>query len=122
MSTVGAADRSRSAAPTECTEEILGAAALSYAESLGAENTHTLDGLQCADGWAVTTGILGPKDAPANGPMGAPISIVFETEGQFWVPKQPADVCGTSYPSTDDTRPDDALISEALFETACLTL
>lgn len=107
---------------TECTEEIVGAAAQEYAVSLGADNLYTLEGLQCADGWAVTTGILGEANAPADGPMGAPTAIIFEQEGQFWVPKQPADVCGTPYPSTDGARPADAQVPEALFETACLTL
>lgn len=107
---------------TECTKDAVGAAAQEYAVSLGADNLYTLDALQCADGWAVTTGILGEANAPADGPMGAPTSIIFEQEGQFWVPKQPADVCGTPFPSTDGKRPADAQIPEALFESGCLTV
>lgn len=107
---------------TECTEEVLSTAAQEYATSLGVDNLYTFEGLQCADGWAEVTGILGPKNPPADGPMGAPTTIIFEQEGQFWVPKQPEDVCGTPYPSTDGSRPADAQVPEALFETACLTI
>lgn len=103
---------------TECTQENLETAATDYAVSLGADNMYTFEGLECADGWAVTSGILGPKDAPADGPMGAPTSFIFQAEGQFWVPKTQESVCGTY---EDGTYPADAEIPEALYTAGCLT-
>jgi hypothetical protein len=102
---------------TECTEAILGEAAVGYVESIDATNTFSLDTLECADGWAVVGGILGPKDAPADGPQGAPAALIFEQEGQFWIPKEAADVCGTY---TDGTYPADAQVPEALYPAGCL--
>ncbi|MFM1916596.1 MAG: hypothetical protein RJB01_111 [Actinomycetota bacterium] len=101
---------------TECTQEILAEQAIAYAESLSPDNTFTTDSVDCADGWAVANGILGPKDAPADGPQGAPTALIFQQEGQFWIPKDPADVCGTY---SDGTYPSDAEIPEALYS-ACL--
>lgn len=81
---------------TECTSEAVQPAVDASVAELGADNQMTIDDLQCADGWAVASGVLGPKDAPSDGPQGAPTSFIFEQEGQFWVPKDAADVCGTS--------------------------
>ncbi|MBU6147937.1 MAG: hypothetical protein KGP10_07175 [Actinomycetales bacterium] len=106
---------------TECTEPVLSEAAIGYAESLSPDNTYTLDGLTCADGWAVTTGTLGPKDPPADGPQGAPTSLIFEAEGQFWIPKEQAAVCGTYNPDDPTAYPADAIVPEALYEIGCLT-
>jgi hypothetical protein len=92
-------------------------AAVGYVESIDATNTFSLDTLECADGWAVAGGILGPKDAPADGPQGAPAALIFEQEGQFWIPKEAADVCGTY---TDGTYPADAEVPEALYPAGCL--
>ena len=102
---------------TECTEPIISEAALAYVESIDANNTFTLDTLTCADGWAAASGILGPKDAPADGPQGAPSVLIFEQEGQFWIPKDQIDVCGTY---GDGTYPADAQVPESLYEAACL--
>lgn len=102
---------------TECTEAILSEAAVGYVESIDATNTFSLETLECADGWAVAGGILGPKDAPADGPQGAPAALIFEQEGQFWIPKEAADVCGTY---TDGTYPADAEVPEALYPAGCL--
>jgi hypothetical protein len=105
---------------TECTEPALSQAANLYAESLSPDNTYTLDSLTCADGWALTAGTLGPKDPPADGPQGAPTSLIFEAEGQFWVHKDKADVCGTYNPDDPMAYPADATVPEALYE-GCLT-
>lgn len=96
---------------TECTTAALQPAVDASATELGADNQMTIDDLQCADGWAVASGILGPKDAPSDGPQGAPTSFIFEQEGQFWVPKAAADVCGTSEA--------DAEIPAALYTAGC---
>lgn len=86
---------------TECTTEAVQPAVDQAATALGADNVMPIEDLQCADGWAVATGILGPKDAPADGPQGAPTSFVFQQEGQFWVLQDKAQVCGTS---ADDSQ------------------
>lgn len=102
---------------TECTDAAVYPAAEEAAKAMGADNVFTPDGLQCADGWAVATGILGTGSMEADAPQGAPTSFIFEAEGQFWIPKTAADVCGTIDGST---YPGDAQIPEALFESGCL--
>jgi len=101
---------------TECTDEIINGEAEAYAESLGDNTAWYPESVQCADGWAVANGILGDADAPEDGPIGAPTNLIFQAEGQFWVPKDAADVCGTS---EDGSYPSDAEIPEALYD-ACL--
>jgi hypothetical protein len=101
---------------TECTEAVVYAAADEAAKALGASNVFTPDALQCADGWAVVTGILGDGSTDPNAPQGAPTAFIFEAEGQFWIPKAAADVCGTG---DGATYPADAMIPEALFAAGC---
>lgn len=81
---------------TECTNEAVQPAVDQAVAALGGDNQMPIESLQCSDGWAVASGTLGPKDAPADGPQGAPTSFIFEQEGQFWVLKDKAQVCGTS--------------------------
>jgi hypothetical protein len=102
---------------TECTEEIVGAAATEAAAALGADNVFTLSDLQCADGWAVATGILGTGSTAASEPEGAPTSFVFQAEGQFWVPQDKAKVCGSDPAAT--TAPADATIPADLYMAGC---
>ena len=99
---------------TECTREALAEPATRAALALGAGNLYTMEDLTCADGWAVTSGLLASKDNPQ---MGAPTSFVFEQEGQFWIPKDKATVCGTN--PTTTTPPADAVIPAALFLAGC---
>ena len=99
---------------TECTREALAEPATQAAQALGPDNLYTVEDLTCADGWAVTSGLLASKDNPQ---MGAPTSFVFEQEGQFWIPKDKAAVCGTN--PTTTTPPADAVIPAALFLAGC---
>ena len=98
---------------TECTE-----AAIKPTLEQGLAKDVTLmswDGLSCADGWAVVGATIG------DGEHGAPTSFIFEQEGQFWIPKKQADVCGTvNNSSATPAYPADASIPEALFEGGCL--
>lgn len=98
---------------TECTE-----AAIKPTLEQGLAKDVTLmswDALSCADGWAVVGATIG------DGEHGAPTSFIFEQEGQFWIPKEQADVCGTvDYSKTPTAYPADATIPEALFEGGCL--
>ncbi len=99
---------------TECTKPALAEPATQAAQALGADNVYTVDDLSCADGWAVTSGTLASKENPE---MGAPTSFVFEQQGQFWIPKDKATVCGTN--PTTTTAPADAVIPAELFLAGC---
>ncbi len=99
---------------TNCTQENLGKAATGAAQALGADNLYTIDDLLCADGWAVTTGILANRNDPD---FGAPTSFIFEQEGQFWVLQDKGKVCGTM--PTTTTAPVDATIPASLFISGC---
>lgn len=104
---------------TECTTEavqpFVDQAVLALATDGSTDNAMPIDDLQCADGWAVAVGILGPKDPPADGPQGAPNSFIFQAEGQFWIQKDPAQVCGTGGAEYSS----DAEVPEAIYTTAC---
>lgn len=99
---------------TECTKTALAEPATQAAQALGPDNVYIVDELSCADGWAVTSGLLASKENPE---MGAPTSFVFEQQGQFWIPKDKAMVCGTS--PTTTTAPADAEIPADLFLVGC---
>jgi hypothetical protein len=99
---------------TECTKPALAEPATQAAQALGPDNVYTVDELSCADGWAVTSGLLASKENPE---MGAPTSFVFEQQGQFWIPKDKAAVCGTD--PTTTTAPADAEIPADLFLAGC---
>ena len=99
---------------TECTRDAIAPFATGAAQAMGPDNVYTLSDLQCADGWAVTGGVLANTNNPD---MGAPTSFVFEQEGQFWVVKDKEKVCGAN--PTTTTAPVDALIPAALFLPGC---
>jgi hypothetical protein len=99
---------------TECTKAALAESATGAAQALGPDNVYTVDELSCADGWAVTSGVLADKSNPS---MGAPTSFVFEQQGQFWVLKDKSMVCGTN--PTTTTAPADAEIPAELFLPGC---
>lgn len=99
---------------TECTKEALADPATTSAQAMGPNNLYAIDTLSCADGWAVTTGVLSSTDNPG---MGAPTSFIFEQQGQFWIPKEKAQVCGTNPVTT--TPPADAEIPADLFVVGC---
>ena len=102
---------------TECTDEIVNAEAQKYVESESADNEWYPDSVECSDGWAVAYGTLGEAGQSPDDAMGAPTNIIFQAEGQFWIPKQQADVCGTY---DDGKYPSDAEIPEDLYD-ACLS-
>jgi len=102
---------------TECTDENVGAAAGEAAKALAADNVFELQDLQCSDGWAVATGILGTGASASAEPQGAPTSFIFQAEGQFWVPQDKAKVCGSDPAAT--TAPADATIPADLYTAGC---
>lgn len=103
---------------TECTLPALQSSVDEAAKALGPENVLSEQTLSCADGWAVVGGILGASDAPSDGPMGAPTTFIFQQEGQFWIPKDKAAVCGTL---DGENYPSDAEVPEALYTQGCLS-
>jgi len=72
---------------------------------------YTVTDYKCDSGWAYASA------DPAQGETGAPAMMIFEAEGQFWIPKSAADVCGTY---TDGSFPSDSMVPEALYDPACL--
>ena len=104
---------------TECTKEVLQTEVDKAMAAAGAGNVYTVDSVSCDSGWAVTSGVLGPKDAPSGGPQGTPTPMIFQAEGQFWIPKDAKAVCGTNY-ATATAAPSDAQIPPALFTAGCL--
>ena len=100
--------------PDDCTKTHLADAAAAAARALGNDNIYTVDTLQCADGWAVTSGVLASTQNPT---MGAPTSFVFRREGEVWVGQDKAKVCGTN--PTTTIAPADAAIPASLFLSGC---
>ena len=62
---------------------------------------------RCADGWAVAFPLVGEGEGQIE------VTVVLEAEGQFWVPKDRAKVCGDS--SADSEVPG------TLYRDACQT-
>jgi hypothetical protein len=52
---------------------------------------------------------------------GINVTYVFEAEGQFWVPKDRAAVCGTIAADAPASRPADSQVPDAIWATACNT-
>lgn len=101
-------------ASAPCSKDALAKPALDAAHALGPDNVYAIDHLDCAEGWAVTGGLLADKSNPT---MGAPTSFVFEQHGPDWVAQDKAKVCGTNPITT--TPPADAKIPAALFLSGC---
>lgn len=101
-------------APDACTKAQLADAAAGAARTLGKDNVYSIDTLQCADGWAVTGGLLASTQNPS---MGAPTSFVFRREGEVWVGQDKSKVCGTN--PTTTVAPADAAIPAELFLSGC---
>lgn len=104
---------------TECTEEAVGKSAMALVKSRSEANHFVLDNLDCAEGWAVASGMIGPVDAPEDGPQGAPTSLIFQQEGAFWIPKDKPRVCGTLDPAAPLERPMDAEVPAELWLSGC---
>jgi len=62
---------------------------------------------QCADGWAVAFPNVGSGEAEVT------VTAVFEAEGQFWIPKVRAKVCGKSAAQSE--------VPASLYKAACQT-
>ncbi len=103
---------------TECTDDIVNGEAEEYiSEMSDGANEWYPDSVACSDGWAVAYGINGAAGQSNGDASGPPANIIFQAEGQFWIPKDPADVCGTY---GDGDYPSAAEIPKDLYE-ACLS-
>lgn len=74
--------------PAKCTPGQISKAVSGAVES---RNTNAvIDGrnFRCADGWAVARALVGEP------PNQVPEVMIFEAEGQFWIPKDREAVCG----------------------------
>ena len=78
-----------------------------YGDGEKASLPDTADSYTCADGWAVAFPDVGPEQSAVT------VTAVFEAEGQFWIPKDRAKVCGD--------KASDSEVPASLFEQACQT-
>lgn len=77
---------------------------------------YSLDGFECVDGWAVTFPTIGQSEDTSY-----TYTQLFQAEGQFWVPVDRGDVCGTTNLDDPTAYPADAQIPEAIWQPACNT-
>lgn len=76
----------------------------------------SVDKFECKDGWAYAFATTGDgKGHDINQ------TFVFEAEGQFWIPKNRAQVCGTTNVNAPATRPADAQVPASIWAPACNT-
>lgn len=72
----------------------------------------SVDSVECSGEWSVMHATLS-----GDGASGASEPSIFERVGADWVLKAPEVVCGTFAPG--DSRPGDAVVPEALWESGC---
>ncbi len=86
------------------------------------EKVQSLEGFGCANGWAYAFVNVGPADGSESGDGGYTMTMVFQAEGPFWVPKDPMDVCGSATPgSSEPVAPGDSQVPAAIWQDACWT-
>ena len=98
---------------TDCELGTVQAAADQAAEALGAGNTFDIFMFTCEDGWLVVEGDLTAEGDSTS----APTTFLFEAEGQFWVPKDLAEICVSEDPDDPASRPGDAFLPVPLLNT-----
>ena len=76
----------------------------------------SVNSFTCADGWAYAFATTG--DGKGNN---IEQTFVFEAEGQFWIPKNRAQVCGTVSAASPGTRPADSQVPASIWSNACNT-
>lgn len=80
-----------------------------------------IDGIACADGWAVAFPTVGESEEQS-----ITITTVFRAEGQSWVQVDRSEdgICGIHDPNEDPINPaypSDAAVPESLWQQACRT-
>lgn len=76
----------------------------------------SVDEFRCDNGWAYAFATTGDGKGHNIGQ-----TFIFEAEGQFWITKDPAAVCGTWNSATPNTRPTDAQVPAGIWTPACRT-
>ena len=76
----------------------------------------SVDEFRCDSGWAYVFATVGDGKGHDIG-----VTMVFEAEGQFWIPKDPDKVCGTENLAHPDQRPADAQVPAGIWVNACKT-
>lgn len=88
------------------------------------EQVGSIAGFGCADGWAYALVTVEPssEDAAASPGAASSMMMIFEAEGQFWIPRDPMDVCGT-LPTVASplVAPADSQVPSFLWSAACWT-
>jgi hypothetical protein len=98
-----------------CTNANFAAPATAAVEAVDNDNTYVVNGVNCDNDWAVTSGFLSGKSNPN---MGTPATLVFRRLDQQWVGQDKQKVCGTN--PTTSTAPADAEIPASLYELGCM--
>lgn len=100
-----------------CDEATLSAAISDSLVAAGSQaSLISLDGFTCADGWATTFPTIGTDAATA-----ITETLVFQAEGQFWIPKDRSEVCGTTDMNDLTAYPADSQVPEGIWQDACQT-
>ena len=76
----------------------------------------SVDGVECLDGWAAVFPTVGTTEEDA-----VTETLVFQAEGQFWIPKDRGEVCGTVDANDPAAYPADSQVPEGLWGPACNT-
>lgn len=94
----------------QCNDTEMAKAVQSWSEANGGDKATLPDSpgtYRCADGWAVAFPNVGSGEAEVT------VTAVFEAEGQFWIPKDRAQVCGETA--------SDSEVPKSLYKAACQT-
>jgi hypothetical protein len=76
----------------------------------------SVDGFQCADGWAVIFPTIGTTEEDA-----VTVTDVLQAEGQFWLVKDRQEVCGTPVEGDPTAVPADSQVPAEIYQPACNT-
>lgn len=94
-----------------CTPGAIGEGVDAWAKTDGGGEAATLPkgsgAFECGNGWAVAFPEVG------SGGEAVTVTVVLEAEGQFWIPKDRAKVCGSG--------PGNAKVPKPLYRDACQT-
>jgi len=104
-----------------CDESTLRTALEDYlASEPDGESMFSLDGFECADGWAVTFPTVGVDSEDED--TAYTYTQVFRAEGQFWIPVDDrTTVCGTIDLDNPASFPSDSQVPESIWKSACNT-
>jgi len=84
----------------------------------GTTKVISIDGIECANGWAVVFPVIGETK---NDPEAYEYTQVFQAKGQFWIPADKETVCGTVTYDTPMAYPSDAQVPKRIWSSACNT-